>query len=81
MNADRQVAGIGFGLLAYGMWGFFPLFFHQLSHVSPMDVLSNRAAWAFIFVGLLLSLRRQWAKWPRFQNLAAPGDAGACRPA
>jgi chloramphenicol-sensitive protein RarD len=62
VNADRQVAGIGFGLLAYGMWGFFPLFFHQLSHVSPMDVLSNRAAWAFIFVGLLLSLRRQWGK-------------------
>ncbi|WP_374680748.1 EamA family transporter RarD [Accumulibacter sp.] len=62
MSADRQVAGIGFGLLAYGMWGFFPLFFRQLSHVSPMDVLSNRAAWAFLFVGALLTLRRQWGK-------------------
>ena len=62
MRANRQLAGIGFGLLAYGMWGFFPLFFRQLSHVSPMDVLSNRAAWAFVFVGLLLSLRRQWGK-------------------
>jgi len=56
------VAGIGFGLLAYGMWGFFPLFFRQLSHVSPMDVLSNRAAWAFLFVGALLTLRGQWGK-------------------
>ncbi|MQM33780.1 MAG: protein RarD [Candidatus Accumulibacter phosphatis] len=62
MSADRQVAGIGFGLLAYGMWGFFPLFFRQLSHVSPMDVLSNRAAWAFLFVGALLTLRGQWGK-------------------
>jgi chloramphenicol-sensitive protein RarD len=62
VSADRQVAGIGFGLLAYGMWGFFPLFFRQLSHVSPMDVLSNRAAWAFLFVGALLTLRGQWGK-------------------
>ena len=62
MNADRQLAGVGFGLLAYGMWGFFPLFFRQLSHVSPMYVLSNRAVWACIFVGGLLTLRRQWGK-------------------
>lgn len=54
--------GIACGLLAYGIWGFFPLFFHQLAHVSPMDVLSNRAVWACVFVGLLLTLRRQWHK-------------------
>ncbi len=62
MNTSRQLAGVGFGLLAYGIWGFFPLFFRQLAHVSPMDVLSNRAVWACLFVGLLLSLRRQWHK-------------------
>ena len=62
MAADRTLAGIGFGLLAYGIWGFFPLYFRQLSHVSPMDVLSNRAAWACLFVGLLLTLGRRWGK-------------------
>jgi len=60
MQRDRQLAGIGFGLLAYGIWGFFPLFFHQLTHVSPMDVLSNRAVWACVFVGILLTLGRRW---------------------
>ena len=60
MNRNRRLAGIGFGLLAYGMWGFFPLFFRQLSDVSPMDILSNRAVWACVLVGLLLTLRRQW---------------------
>ena len=55
MSTDRQLAGVGYGLLAYGMWGFFPLFFHHLAHVAPMDVLSNRAAWAFVFVGALLT--------------------------
>jgi len=62
MAADRTLAGIGYGLLAYGIWGFFPLYFRQLSHVPPMDVLSNRAAWACLFVGLLLTLGRRWSK-------------------
>ena len=62
MSPKSQLAGIGFGLLAYVIWGFFPLFFRQLSHVSPMDVLSNRAVWACVFVGLLLTLRQRWGK-------------------
>jgi chloramphenicol-sensitive protein RarD len=62
MAANRQLAGIAFGLAAYGIWGFFPLYFRQLAAVSPMDVLSNRAAWAFVFVGLLLTLRGGWQR-------------------
>ncbi len=62
MPPKSQLAGIGFGLLAYGIWGFFPLYFRQLSAISPMDVLSNRAVWAFLFVALLLTLRGNWRK-------------------
>ena len=62
MNKNTHLAGVGFGLLAYVIWGFFPLYFRQLSHVSPMDVLSNRAVWACIFVGILLTLRGGWGK-------------------
>ena len=62
MAANRHLAGIAFGLAAYGIWGFFPLYFRQLSAVSPMDVLSNRAAWAFVFVGLLLTLKGGWQR-------------------
>ncbi len=60
MTATTPWAGIGFGLLAYGIWGFFPLYFRQLAGVDAMDILSHRAVWACAFVGLLLSLRRQW---------------------
>lgn len=56
-----QLAGIGFGLAAYGIWGFFPLFFRQLAHVDAMDILTHRALWACLFVTLLLLLRRQGA--------------------
>jgi len=62
MNHKNHLAGIGFGLLAYGIWGFFPLYFRQLSHISPMDVLSNRAVWGCIFVTVLLTLRQRWSK-------------------
>lgn len=62
VHGNRYLAGLGFGLLAYLMWGFFPLYFRLLSHVSLMDVLSHRATWACLFVGLLLTLRRQWGK-------------------
>jgi chloramphenicol-sensitive protein RarD len=60
VHGNRYLAGLGFGLLAYLTWGFFPLYFRQLSHVSPMDVLSHRAIWACLFVGLLLTLRGRW---------------------
>jgi chloramphenicol-sensitive protein RarD len=59
---NSPLAGIAYGLLAYVMWGFFPLYFRQLAGISPMDILSNRTAWAFVFVTLLLTLRRRWDK-------------------
>lgn len=63
MNSSRvSLSGVAFGLTAYGIWGFFPLFFRQLAHVSPMDVLCNRAAWGCVFVGILLTWRQQWGK-------------------
>ena len=60
---DRRttLAGIACGLAAYGMWGFFPLFFRQLGHVSPVDLLCNRALWGCVFVSLILTVRRAWA--------------------
>lgn len=62
MNARPSAAGIAFGLAAYGIWGFFPLYFHQLAAVPPLDVLSHRALWACLFVALLLVVTGGWGK-------------------
>ena len=62
MDQGKTLAGIGFGLGAYGIWGFFPLFFRQLGHVSPADVLCNRALWGCLFVALVLTARRGWGQ-------------------
>ena len=61
MDPRASLAGVAFGLGAYGIWGFFPLFFRQLGHVSPVDLLCNRAAWGCLFVSLILTARHHWA--------------------
>ncbi|WP_347250257.1 EamA family transporter RarD [Zoogloea sp.] len=61
MDPRASLAGVAFGLGAYGIWGFFPLFFRQLGHVSPVDLLCNRAAWGCVFVSLILTARHHWA--------------------
>lgn len=70
MIPGNQLAGIGYGLLAYVIWGFFPLYFRQLGDIAPMDILSNRTVWAFVFVTLLLTLRQRWRQV--FSLLATP---------
>jgi chloramphenicol-sensitive protein RarD len=60
MTRQAPLAGIAYGLTAYVIWGFFPLYFRQLGTIAPIDILCHRTAWAFVFVALLLSLRRRW---------------------
>ena len=62
MGNKTPLAGIGYGLLAYGIWGFFPLYFRQLNDVPAIDILANRALWACICVSLILVVAKQWAK-------------------
>lgn len=57
---QRALAGIAYGLGAYVIWGFFPLFFRQLGAVPAPDILSHRALWACLFVALLLTLKGNW---------------------
>ncbi len=46
------------GVAAYALWGSFPLVFHQLVEVSPLEVLAHRVVWSFGFVAGLLAWRR-----------------------
>ncbi|MEZ5537787.1 MAG: EamA family transporter RarD [Thiolinea sp.] len=59
---NPQQTGLIFGLAAYTIWGFFPLFFHYLAHVSPLEVLSQRIIWSFLFVTAIVLLFGSWQK-------------------
>lgn len=51
--------GLITGLLAYTIWGFFPLFFHLLRSVASFDVLMHRVIWSFLFVLLIMLILRR----------------------
>ena len=52
--------GLVYGLSAYTMWGFIPLYFRALSHVSPLIVLCHRVCWSALFMALVVSIRGEW---------------------
>ena len=50
------------GWLAYGMWGMFPAFFPLLKPAQPLEILSHRFLWTFVFMGIVLALTRSVTK-------------------
>lgn len=48
--------GLLFGLIAYVWWGLVPLYFRQVRHVEPLEILAHRIVWsvAILFVVTLL---------------------------
>lgn len=55
-------SGVAFAFLAYLIWGFFPLYFHQLDQVPALEVVMHRILWSMASIALLLGLRHQW-RW------------------
>lgn len=35
--------------LSYALWGFFPLYWHQLEHIKAHEILFHRIIWSFLF--------------------------------
>ncbi|MET0264973.1 MAG: EamA family transporter RarD [Duganella sp.] len=54
--------GILYAALAFILWGIFPLYFHALREVPPLEILGHRMLWSLAFLLLVLAVRRQW-KW------------------
>ncbi|SMF50359.1 chloramphenicol-sensitive protein RarD [Xaviernesmea oryzae] len=51
--------GFAFGLTAYFLWGFLPLYLKAVAHIPSLEVLANRAIWSVPFAGLVLVLLRR----------------------
>lgn len=55
--------GLAYGFAAYGTWGILaPLYFRQLSHVPPLEILAHRVVWSVIMVAVLLTWLRRWGQ-------------------
>jgi chloramphenicol-sensitive protein RarD len=54
--------GIVSAALAFLCWGLFPIYFHALGEVPPLQILAHRMLWSLAFLLLVLAFRRQW-RW------------------
>jgi len=79
-DAGARRLGVASGFAAYLMWGVFPLVFHLLRSVSPMEIVLHRVVWSFVVVAALVVVRGEQgglrelrrAPW-RLGRLAAAG--------
>jgi len=53
--------GLYYGIAAYSMWGFFPLFWRLLDNIPAIEILVNRIIWSLVFLLLLLAWQKKWA--------------------
>ena len=52
--------GILYAAGAYILWGLLPLYWKALHDVPSSQIVAHRLVWSLVFVGLLLTARRNW---------------------
>lgn len=54
--------GILYALLAFTLWGLFPVYFKTLHQIGALEMLAHRMAWSLLFLVAVLTVRQQW-RW------------------
>lgn len=72
-DGSRQATRLGviYGVIAYGLWGVFPLYFHVLAEagVTPWQILAHRIWWSCGLLALLVTYQRRWRElWQALAN-------------
>jgi len=52
--------GILYGIAAYALWGFFPIYWKLLQDVSALQLLGHRIGWSFLLLLLVIWITKQW---------------------
>ena len=52
--------GIWYGIAAYAMWGFFPIYWKLLHDVPALQLLGHRIAWSFLLLLAFIFITKQW---------------------
>jgi chloramphenicol-sensitive protein RarD len=68
--------GLSYGLAAYILWGFLPIYWRALHSVAPIEILANRIMWSMVLVGAIILFRGEFgqlwqaARTPRLLGLS-----------
>lgn len=52
--------GLLYGIIAYALWGFFPIYWRLLQEVPAVELLGHRIAWSFLLLVVVILFMRQW---------------------
>lgn len=58
---SRSNQGVLLAIAAYTMWGVAPIYFKAISYVNPLEIVSHRIIWSFVFLAILLHFSRRWS--------------------
>lgn len=56
----EQQAGVLYAAFSYILWGFLPVYWKLLNHVTADEILANRVFWSFFFIAVILVLNKKW---------------------
>jgi chloramphenicol-sensitive protein RarD len=59
-TGQHSQAGLFYGIGAYGIWGFIPLYFRAVGNVPPLIILCHRILWSALFMALVVGIRGEW---------------------
>lgn len=57
--------GLIYAFSAYIWWGFIPIFWKQLDHISSAEIVMHRMVWSCLLVFVLIVIMRQWGEFKR----------------
>jgi chloramphenicol-sensitive protein RarD len=52
--------GVLYGITAYALWGFFPIYWKLLHGVPALQLLGHRIGWSFILLLAVIWITGQW---------------------
>ena len=55
-DSGDSLAGLGFAVGAYTLWGFLPLYLKLMEHIPPAEIVAHRILWALPVAGSVLVL-------------------------
>lgn len=61
--------GILYGIGAYVFWGFFPIYWKLLHHVSAIQLIGHRIIWSFLLLIVVILFTRQWTEFRKTVNV------------
>lgn len=78
VDSERR-RGMVAGVVAYLLWGVFPLYWHAVSAASALEILAHRIVWSLVSVVVVLMLLRTPRSWLRsvFNRRKLPRMAAA----